>query len=595
MSASEIAGLLGEIDTDPAGSAARTKLAKSLDFDRYFSIARIYDLDHGFWSGLLSDKPADRGLALVLETRLGAVSASLAKRFDRIISWHASDAAAALSQRWFEANGLSNISTVVGMNLADLDSYDGDLTAVFLVGPGADPMAQWGQSGEAAVDLLLHIARAHLVADGQLIIVDNNQWAYKKLMEKETGRGVALPLLRRRLQKMSFQTEIFVCGAPLTTSHSPPPDLFRQSSVAKGSNLPKNWLSALKASLLNQPLFRLFWPSFVVIASKKSQTSFLDRLLTRHAFGKALGWHADEKIGIKRLVAGNSGTAIVIAGPDARDSADIVIRLPSSSHGEELCRVNARALAALADTPWARLVPRLVDAGSFAGRSYFAETRCAGFEVYSGTNGLAQMVVNACEAMSDLQRSIATQATMTSDMFARHVAPLVDDVARFCTPDVRERLAKIKDALHAKMLGGTTSIGIIHGDFKLGNILFNQSGELTALIDWDGFSKDSFQLFDFLTLLAYKIAYDQIITLPKVYVAHLLPWRLPSGYNELMGPAIKDLVRDDESFLCVRIVFWFALLRARFDSVYKYHESWHEEYMAPVLVAIELALKEPAG
>jgi len=581
---------LSELGPDPTSPKARKFLANELPFADYFAIARAYEANHVFWDGLIADACGKKGVALVLETRLGSVSAAMARCFDHVISWHRTTDAADVSKLWLEKCALPNISVFVGEHFGENDFPEISLASIVLVGPDTDPTGQWGEDGEIPLRSLLDSARLRLCSDGQIIIVDNNKCAYKKPDLKRRRRGLALPKLKDRLEGQRFQTEIYVCGAPLTPSHVPPPDLFLRSSRSIGSNLPKNWLSSLKNELLNQPSVRLLWPSFLVIATCRPRPTFFDGLLGMEKLAVILNWQRSEKIEVKRIVAGNSGTSIAIAGPATRNTADIVIRLPSTERGKQLCQVNARALIDMMHSPLAALVPRLIDEGVFAGRSYFIETRCPGFEVYGGTRGLAKMVQTACLTMSRMQLQGAAQTIITPDDFDTRIAPFIDDIAHFCTPSVMDRLLVLKGRLRNRMSGKPVSLGVIHGDFKLGNILFDNSGNLTALIDWDGYSRSGFQLFDYFTLLTYKIAYDSDRSMAKIYVEYLLPWKLPTNYAQLVDAATKDLTVDSESFLCLRIVFWFALLNARFEALYKYHRRWHEEYLNPVLGEMERAI-----
>lgn len=566
----------------------RRQLASELVFDDYFAIARIHDLNPVFWDCLIPTEISNQGTAVVFETRLGTVSSSLAKRFQHVVSFHADTAAADITSAWLEASCISNVTVIAGQLFSYLESSALKISAIVIIGPDADPTKQWQEGREAPLKLMLDLSRKYLRSDGLAIIMDNNRWAYKTT--EGTRLGYALPLLNVRLRKEFSAVELFVCAASLTTSHSPPPDFFRREGVARGSNLPKNWLSNLKSYLLNRAFARLFWPSFLMILSKGTQPSMVQTLLDRLRGMPAITWGNDESVDVKRLVAGNAGTTIVIAGPSLRDSSDVVIRLPSNYKGESLSQINAQALSAMETTPLASIVPKLIDQGVLAGRPFFVESRCPGFEVYSGTKGLAQMVQSACRDMSALHLHSTVRSVMTAGEFGDYVDPFFSDIECYVDSEVVIRMQALKSELCKRMDGKTVSLGLLHGDFKLGNILFSETGEFSALIDWDGFSSEGFQLFDYLTLLVYKMAYDEHRSMARVYVQYLLPWKLPDYYTQLVEGAVSELAIDKDSFLCVRIAFWFALLCVRFDGVYKYHRRWHDEYLEPVLTEVELTL-----
>jgi hypothetical protein len=586
---SSLGSFSGKFDISQVAPNSRHQLARALDFDDYFSVARIHDLNNGFWDGLFANALSRQGTIVVFETRLGTVSSALAQHFHHVISCHLNISAAAATKAWLATCGISNVSVRVGDESDQFQISESDVVAMVMIGPDADPTGQWGMSGEVPLRLLLSIARQKLRPEGQIVIMDNNRLAYKAA--DNPRRGQALLPLKLRMDREFSCSEILVCGAPLTTSHSPPPDFFNRLGTSDSSNLPKSWWSKLKRKLLSQPTARLFWPSFLMIVSKVPSSSFFSELLGQLRNASALGWIATEQIVIKRIVAGNTGTSIVIAGPAAHNLADIVIRLPSNEKGEQLCRVNAQALADMAASSLAPLVPRLIDQGVFGGRPYFVETRCPGYEVYSGTQGLAQMVQSACGIMSVLHRQSTVRSVISTEDFDKRIAPLFADVESYCSSEIAGRLQILSATLRTRMKGKTVSLGVTHGDFKLGNILFDERGKFSALIDWDGYSTSGFQLFDYLTLLTYKMSYDADCSMAKVYMENLLPWKLPDYYATLVDEALSGLTIDEESFLYVRIVFWFALLNVRFDGVYKFHRRWHDEFLEPVLREVELALK----
>lgn len=70
------------------------KLALTLDLDAYIRVSRILSADHFFWRTLLPFSETSSGTVLVIESRLGALSWQLSKRFSRVVSWHASHEAA---------------------------------------------------------------------------------------------------------------------------------------------------------------------------------------------------------------------------------------------------------------------------------------------------------------------------------------------------------------------------------------------------------------------------------------------------------------------------------------------------------------------
>jgi len=313
----------------------------------------------------------------------------------------------------------------------------------------------------------------------------------------------------------------------------------------------------------------------------------LQDVLEQRELGQQAGWGGASGVVVKRILAGNSGTTVLIAGPIQEDGRDVIMRLPSKPSGRRCCRINAQALRKLAHTSLSGYVPRLLVEGMHQDQEYTVESRCPGYEADYGTRNLDRMLRQACEVMGALHRQTARPAMVTEAGFQEHVAPLILDLANYCTPEVQSRFHRFMEALRTAMVGRTVSVGFIHGDFKLGNFLFDRTGKLTALIDWDGFSEGGYPVFDYLTLLAYKMVHESGGMISDVYLQYLLPWKLPPACQHLVGDEVSALLIDDESFLLMRIVFWFSLSYYRFDPLYKYHPAWQRESVLPMLSVFE--------
>ena len=300
-----------------------------------------------------------------------------------------------------------------------------------------------------------------------------------------------------------------------------------------------------------------------------------------------LSWKAGDKFNVKRIVAGNLGTTIAMVGPTDHDSKDVYVRFPSVDSARALCRTNSRALKKLATTSLAAVVPRIMYEGSWKKQDFTIESRCPGQQVFYSTRDLDRMVRESCSTLLALQKQTTKPTVLVDADFDKQVAPLIQDIASYCNADVRDRLDKFARALRSALIGCEVSLGYTHGDFKIGNILVDRGGNLSALIDWDGFTESGFQIFDYLTLLTYKLSAEKSRKFPSVYLEYLLPWKLPPSYASLVEEPVSALAGNKNSFLFMRIVFWFSLISNRFDPVYKYHADWQSEFLLAVLPSFE--------
>lgn len=570
-----------------------TQLDAPLDYENYICVARTLDADQIFWRNLLPKAPV-KGVALVLETRLGAISCGMATNFSQVVAWHRSADAARLTQQYADKQKLKNIRIVVAQDFSEIELAVVPLDAVVIFGPSRDLTRQWGADIESLLARTLDQVKDALSDTAIVVIGENNRWAYRAEAQEHRGSarrtGLALPPLRRQMQKRFPHSAVYVCGFPLTSSHTPLPDFLKHDLPLNGLVISKDRVAVMKDALLNLPKMRLFWPAFFMVSSKKKHRSLSEELLCQQQVTSKLGWKPTDRVLVKRIVAGNLGTSIVIGGPANRHTADVVLRMPSRSASIQRCHINASALLRLNHSPLSGLVPRLVCQGNYQGREYTIETRCMGYEINYGTRDLDVMLGRACATVGEFN----LQTTEFTPLDAMHldtlVAPYFADIRAFSSPEIQVRLDKLAETLRRAMLGKIVGLGFAHGDFKASNMLFDRSGTLTAVIDWDGFSENGFQIFDYLTLLVYKIANERRTGLTEAYLEDILPWTLRANDATLVDSAISRLMVNRESFLLVRIVFWFALLADRADPVDKCHAEWHRRFVLPVLPKLERIL-----
>lgn len=581
---------LADSDLGKTWKSTCEALAAKLSFDEYVTVIRSLDVDHVFWRSLFIGGSENRGVALVLETRLGALSGRLSPYFKTIISWHASARAAAGTQQYIDRNQIHNVCVVVADTPESLVVGAERLAAIIFYGPSQDLTGQWGDNVAMLLRALIKQAPQWLAEGGVVVVGENNRCAFRHRPAQKAGSGhnggIALPGLGHHLKKLGC-LGLYVGSSPMTSSHTLTPDLVLRDVVTGPTLFPKNILSLIKERVLNTRLARLLWPSFLFVISGCPRRTFLQDIFEQSELGRQSGWDGKGRVIVKRILAGNLGTTVMVAGPADRGARDVIIRLPSQPSGCRSCRVNAQALRKLAQSPLSGNVPRLLGEGVVQGQEFTVESRCPGFEAGYRARGLDGMLHQACDAVSVLHRQTTRRVLVTDAVFNEIVAPLIQDLVDYCPQDVGQRLNRFMEVLRTSMLGQAVSLGYIHGDFKLGNFLFDRSGKLTALIDWDGFSENGFQMFDYLTLIAYKMSYENNINLADIYLQYVLPWKLPPAYTQLVDDQIKTLMVDEESFLFVRIVFWFSLNFYRFDGLYKYHATWQLQFLLPVLTEFE--------
>jgi Phosphotransferase enzyme family len=568
-------------------------LVQQMPFKEYAKTAHTICANHAFWHPLLpADLRHDR-IALVLETRLGALTACLAARFGKIISWHRDPEAARQTGNIIAERGVRNVQIHVAADVAQLHLAPASLAAIIVVGLDHDATAQWSNVSQALMQNFPSLAMTYLEADGTLVMHDNNAWAYRHDAGDlhHVSPREPLPLVRRRLKHAFTSTEVLVSRASLTAEHVPCPDYVPSDARLIDVHVPKNRYARVKSTILNLRPSRQLWPSYLMLGSNAARPSLVEDILQKHRSAPGLQWltHADPEV--KRVIAGNAGTSIVICGPRNGDPAnDVVLRLPSTPRGEALCQTNALALKTIQSGAFAGKAPLLLADGELSGATFWIESRAGGRELQYGSDNLQGPLVSACASLLAFHQADTSYAAIDRERFDELIAPCFDDLMSAVGPQLQDRLGLIQAKLRNMIIGMHASIGATHGDFKLGNMLFTPSNTLQSLIDWDGYRSAGFQVFDYLTHLLYTLASESEATLVHLYLDHILPWKIPGHLAVAVDGPIAALAPDRASFQALRIVFWFSQIATRFDRLYKLHSEGQAIYLTPALATIEKML-----
>jgi Phosphotransferase enzyme family len=576
-----------------SNDALLRSLADQLPFGEYIRTAQTLCANHAFWHPLLPAELHQDSTVLVLETRLGALSLCLAARFSKVIAWHRSAEAAQRSERLFAEHGASNVTINVATEFAQLTLAPHSLTAIVVVGPDQDATGQWSSASQPLTQSVMAAAPSLLERDGVLILHDNNAWAYRHDASEMRGATLRepLPSVKRRLKRAFSATQTLVSRASLTAPHVPCPDYVPQDARLIDVLTPKNRYAQVKGTILNLRPTRQLWPSYLMLGTNSLRATLVEEILRAQRQTAGLQWLNNAKPQIKRVIAGNAGTSIVICGPHNDDtSEDVILRLPSTPRGLSLCETNALALKTIQRTPFAGKAPLLLAEGEFNRAAFWIESRARGREAQYGSDNLHQLIGSACAALFAFHQSSSEYITVSGEIFDRLVSPFFDDVASTVGPRTRERLAAIQGKLRKTFVGAKASVGITHGDFKLGNMLFSEENTLQSLIDWDGFQQQGFQIFDYLTHLLYTLSSESDAYLVQLYLDHILPWNIPPQHAAAVNGPVAALAPDNDYFQTLRIIFWFYQVSTRFDRLYKFHVDGQELFMNPALSAFESML-----
>jgi Phosphotransferase enzyme family len=214
---------------------------------------------------------------------------------------------------------------------------------------------------------------------------------------------------------------------------------------------------------------------------------------------------------IARIELTSTDMAVAIISAPAQPPL-AVVKLPMTAWAVDGMVRESRALAALhADErlgDWRRLVPVSLGSGTLEGRRYRVDAALRGRVVLDGLQvekSRRHMLESAAETIHVLHRTTASVVEVDEGVAAHWIdAPANDLLGHGAAPGLGSQVGALRDELRAALIGRSLCAGWIHGDYWLGNLLF-EAGEARprGIVDWDAAGEPALPAIDVIHLLLY--------------------------------------------------------------------------------------------
>jgi aminoglycoside phosphotransferase len=194
---------------------------------------------------------------------------------------------------------------------------------------------------------------------------------------------------------------------------------------------------------------------------------------------------------VQRRLRTRSDAAVLLVGPRGAAPVAVVKLATTPAASASLARERA-ALAALALEGaldrWRMLLPEVLASGDLEGRTYVVERLLRGVDARSlRANGHDPPEVAAARAIGLLHGATASEHVVGAESLARWLDAPLQVLER--TPAIRQAipaLARLRDALHDSIGGRRVASSWSHGDYWLGNVLFDPATRaVTGIVDWE--------------------------------------------------------------------------------------------------------------
>jgi aminoglycoside phosphotransferase (APT) family kinase protein len=201
-------------------------------------------------------------------------------------------------------------------------------------------------------------------------------------------------------------------------------------------------------------------------------------------------------------------TAAFLSLGDSR----IVVRMPGSMIALARARRNYLALDALhrkvipTEIP-THLVPRPLTQGVAGNQPYFVESCVPGAPRRAAVAQI-RWEPQALEFITSLHVATARPQLLTDAWFEQTVEPALSNIDEWRhDPGNRDAIAWLRARLRERLIGQQLPVVRSHGDFTAGHCLYDSSGRLSGVVDWELSTADGLPLLDLIQCVDLPVEY----------------------------------------------------------------------------------------
>lgn len=216
---------------------------------------------------------------------------------------------------------------------------------------------------------------------------------------------------------------------------------------------------------------------------------------------------------VNKVMPTGSDIVFVWVGPAELPSA-AMIKIAETPKAAEGLRWQVGALAALEGDPrlgeWRELLPQILDVGEVAIGVYAVETAINGVNLEHTLRDPAAgdaALREAAAAIGPLHHATAEAISIGREQLNRWVRDPIrvlvaaTDRTRGHNKPTAPAFERLSAELCAALEGQPISIGWVHGDYCLGNVLMGPDGKVSGIVDWEFARPGDFTLLDIVMLL----------------------------------------------------------------------------------------------
>jgi aminoglycoside phosphotransferase (APT) family kinase protein len=322
------------------------------------------------------------------------------------------------------------------------------------------------------------------------------------------------------------------------------------------------------------------------------------RLLTREIVARHADLLAEGSTGTVVCVGQRTSTGVAVVKLARRGAPpSAVLKVAASSEGNDALARETQTLTTLgADArlgAWRDLLPRPCARGTVRGHLYRIDSALGGTAAATAPPARASgMLSAAADTIAVLHETTATTVGGGPEVAERWVDAPLRELLRHARPGprTRGRLERLRDELHGALASGRFPAAWIHGDFWLGNLLFDPRPSPTGIVDWEAAAPLEFPLHDVLHLLLYTRRLTSGRELGQMLCDQLVETRWSAAERAVLERQPAWQACGGLTERCVLLLYWLrhAAVHARQSGApagYRYR-LWERRNVLPVLAAL---------
>jgi aminoglycoside phosphotransferase len=207
------------------------------------------------------------------------------------------------------------------------------------------------------------------------------------------------------------------------------------------------------------------------------------------------GWEPESWV-VDRAARTSTGSIVVTVGPVGKP--EVLVKLPQTAAARLGIEHETESLRSItyeaAGTEWLKLLPEVIAAGTLASQAFTIYRLLPGISprpIFDQQTLVESVQSHAATTIGGLHRLRQQSVKVDDQRLTAWVEEPADAVLRALSrrPPGSKRssaFSRLLDELRGALSGATVSVGWIHGDLWLGNLLVDSAkGHLSGIVDWD--------------------------------------------------------------------------------------------------------------